>query len=156
MAGRERPKGEFPGACRSLGMCHLVGSSRPVGDVEASLAQTIDPRLEQRPQRFWIERRTSRQQGIRAKVRFDFQQLGERNIRLFTPVKKRQRRCQYRVGPKYDRRTSDRALRVFHRSFIISQIQSRLSADGEKCPYEWVARAQPNRSVTFGDGLLHA
>ncbi len=58
-------------------MFYLVGSSRLVGDVETGLAQTIEQRLKLWPQRFWIEGGMSSKHGIRAKVRFNFQQLVE-------------------------------------------------------------------------------
>ena len=94
---------------------------RLVGDVQAGFAEAVDPRLKQRLRRFGVERGKSRQCGIRRKVWFSFQQLVERDLGLFKPIKMRQRRCQCRVRPERDRRLPDRAPRIFHRRFVIRQ-----------------------------------
>ena len=72
-------------------------------------------------QRSGVERGKRREFIIRDKVRFNFQQLVERNLGPFAPIKKRQRRRQYRVRPKRSCRMSDSAPRVFHRRFVILQ-----------------------------------
>jgi hypothetical protein len=71
----------------------LAGSSRLVGDVEAGLAQAVDPRLEPAPQRFGTERGTSRQYGIGTKVQFDLHQLFERNLGFYRNGRLARRKC---------------------------------------------------------------
>ena len=131
-----------------------VGSKRHIGNAQPGLAQTVEVRLKQGSQRFRVDRRKSRQYGIRFKVRFDFLQRVERNLRLLTPTRKCQRRCQCRVRMKRSRRMPDRAPCIFYHPFVISQEKSRPSAVLVKRPDDWIARVQPNRRVTFDDGFL--